>query len=49
MSGWWMSPSACLGTVLKIKVATPARNGISDILLAPRPYICSIHYTQALY
>ena len=34
-----MSPSACLGAVLKIKVTTPARNGIPVILWAPRPYI----------
>jgi len=34
-----MSPSVCLGAVLKIKVATPARNVIPVILWAPTPYI----------
>jgi len=39
MTGWWMSPSVCLGAVLKIKVTTPARNGIPVKLGACRPYI----------
>jgi len=40
--GCWMSPSVCLGAVLKIKVVTPARNGIPVMQWASRPYIhCS--------
>ena len=39
MTGWWMSPSVCLGAVLKMKGATPARNEIPVILCASRPYI----------
>jgi len=34
-----MSPNVCLDAVLKIKVTTPARNGIRVILWAPGPYI----------
>jgi len=34
-----MNPNVCLGAVLKIKVTTPARNGIPVILWAHRPYI----------
>ena len=32
MTGCWMSPSVCLGALLKIKVATPAGNRMPVIL-----------------
>ena len=48
--GCWMSPSACLGAVLKIKVATPSRNGIPVIYPMTTQAIYALHFpTPALY